>query len=91
MLTFLGDGALGEGAVYESLNIASKFNLPILFVVENNKYAQSTPIEANLAGSIKKRFESFDIGSLEVSTNDVEILLKKLTQLIKCSNYEEKF
>ena len=42
---FLGDGTLGEGVTYESLNIASLWTLPVLFVVENNHYAQSTPVE----------------------------------------------
>ena len=37
---FLGDGTLGEGVTYESLNIASLWKLPVLFVVENNHYAQ---------------------------------------------------
>ena len=52
---FLGDGTLGEGVTYESLNIASLWTLPVLFVVENNHYAQSTPVELELAGSIPAR------------------------------------
>src|SRR5512133_1460216 len=44
-IVFLGDGTLGEGAVYETLNISALWRLPILFVVENNHYAQTTPIE----------------------------------------------
>ncbi|HEY4717698.1 MAG TPA: thiamine pyrophosphate-dependent dehydrogenase E1 component subunit alpha, partial [Anaerolineales bacterium] len=53
---FLGDGALGEGVVYESLNLASLWKAPILFVLENNYIAQTTPIELALAGSISARF-----------------------------------
>ena len=52
---FLGDGTLGEGVTYESLNMASLWQLPVLFVVENNHYAQSTPVELELAGSIAAR------------------------------------
>ena len=70
-LTFLGDGTLGEGALYESLNIASLWNLPILFVVENNRYAQTTPIELAVAGTIKGRFSAFGITTLERDTSDV--------------------
>src|SRR3989304_4350572 len=52
---FLGDGTLGEGGTYESLKLASVWKLPVLFVVENNHYAQSTPVELVLAGSITPR------------------------------------
>jgi TPP-dependent pyruvate/acetoin dehydrogenase alpha subunit len=58
---FVGDGALGEGAVYESLNMAALWQLPLWIIVENNRYAQSTPIELNLAGSIEGRFAAFGI------------------------------
>jgi TPP-dependent pyruvate/acetoin dehydrogenase alpha subunit len=61
VFSFLGDGTLGEGVVYESLNMASLWSLPVLFVVENNRYAQSTPIKLHLAGEISARFAAFDI------------------------------
>ncbi len=51
---FIGDGTLGEGVVYEAMNLASLYKLPILFICENNQYAQSTHISNNLAGSIEK-------------------------------------
>ena len=70
-ILFLGDGALGEGVVYESLNLASLWSIPILFVVENNKIAQTTPIEVNLAGEIGKRFGSFGIAVEELESSDV--------------------
>ena len=54
-VAFLGDGTLGQGVVYETLNLASLWRLPILFVVENNFYAQSTPSHLNLAGAIAGR------------------------------------
>jgi TPP-dependent pyruvate/acetoin dehydrogenase alpha subunit len=69
-VAFLGDGTLGEGVVYESLNIASLWKLPILYVVENNHYAQTTPIELGLAGSISGRFAGFGIPVWEVDTCD---------------------
>ncbi len=76
VVVFLGDGTLGEGALYESLNIASLWSLPILFVVENNRYAQTTPISLALAGSIPARFNAFGIESWERDTTDVrEVLL----------------
>jgi TPP-dependent pyruvate/acetoin dehydrogenase alpha subunit len=71
---FLGDGTLGEGVTYESLNIASLWKLPVLFVVENNHYAQSTPVELELAGSIAARGAAFGIETAELDTTDVEAI-----------------
>jgi TPP-dependent pyruvate/acetoin dehydrogenase alpha subunit len=69
---FLGDGTLGQGVTYESLNIASLWSLPVLFVVENNHYAQSTPVELELAGRIAARAAAFGIETAELDTTDVE-------------------
>jgi TPP-dependent pyruvate/acetoin dehydrogenase alpha subunit len=69
---FLGDGTLGQGVTYESLNMASLWSLPVLFVVENNHYAQSTPVELELAGSIPARAAAFGIETAELETTDVE-------------------
>ena len=71
---FLGDGTLGEGAVYESLNIASLWNLPVLFILENNRYAQSTPLALNFAGDFTLRFKAFGIEAREIDTTDVTII-----------------
>jgi TPP-dependent pyruvate/acetoin dehydrogenase alpha subunit len=70
-VAFLGDGALGQGVVYESLNIASLWGAPILFVVENNRIAQTTPIELALAGEVAARFTAFGIPAQEMDTSDV--------------------
>lgn len=71
---FLGDGALGEGVVYESFNLASLWKAPILFVLENNHIAQTTPIELALAGSITARFAAFAIPCRELDSSDVQEL-----------------
>jgi TPP-dependent pyruvate/acetoin dehydrogenase alpha subunit len=68
---FIGDGTLGEGVLYETLNIVSKWELPLLIVVENNRYAQSTKIELTLAGKIKDRFTAFNIETEELDTFNV--------------------
>jgi TPP-dependent pyruvate/acetoin dehydrogenase alpha subunit len=67
---FLGDGTFGEGVVYESLNIAALWKLPVLFVVENNRYAQTTPLSANFSGDFTLRFRAFGIGIEELDTTD---------------------
>lgn len=70
-LVFLGDGTLGQGVVYESFNLAALWKLPILFVLENNRYAQTTPVEKAVAGSIAGRFAAFGIVTWERQTSDV--------------------
>jgi TPP-dependent pyruvate/acetoin dehydrogenase alpha subunit len=71
VFAFMGDGTLGEGVVYESFNMASLWGLPVFFVLENNRYAQSTPVTLNLAGDIAKRFEAFGIPTSVLDTTDV--------------------
>jgi TPP-dependent pyruvate/acetoin dehydrogenase alpha subunit len=71
-VAFLGDGTLGEGVVYETLNMASLWRAPVLFVVENNHIAQTTPIELALAGSLLGRFQAFSIPAWELLSSDVE-------------------
>jgi len=68
---FLGDGTLGQGVVYESFNLASLWGAPILYVVENNHIAQTTPTVQALAGNISARFAAFDIIAVELDTSDV--------------------
>lgn len=70
VVCFLGDGALGEGALYETLNLVALWDAPIVFVVENNGIAQSTPQHLSLAGSIAARFTAFGIAVTEVDGND---------------------
>ncbi len=70
-VVFLGDGTLGQGVVYESLNMASLWGAPILYVVENNHIAQTTPVQSTLAGSISARFAAFDIPVNELDSSDV--------------------
>lgn len=69
---FLGDGALGQGVVYESFNMASLWKIPVFFIIENNGIAQTSMVEQSLAGSIKKRIEAFGIKTHVIKTNDVE-------------------
>ncbi len=71
VIVFLGDGTLGEGVVYEALNMASLWQAPIFFVLENNQIAQTTPIESAVAGEIALRFEAFGIRTTELDTSDV--------------------
>ncbi len=71
VIDFLGDGTLGEGIVYECLNMASLWAAPILYVLENNHIAQTTPVDLALAGSITKRFEAFNISASHLDSSDI--------------------
>jgi TPP-dependent pyruvate/acetoin dehydrogenase alpha subunit len=71
VMVFIGDGTLGEGVLYESLNIAALWKLPILVVLEDNHYAQTTPVEKALAGAMAGRFSAFGIPVWERDTTDV--------------------
>ncbi|AEV84019.1 pyruvate dehydrogenase E1 component subunit alpha [Actinoplanes sp. SE50] len=73
-VVFIGDGTLGEGVVYETLNMAALWKLPLLVVCEDNRWAQSTPIAANLAGDMAARFAAFGVPVREVDSTDVEEL-----------------
>jgi 2-oxoisovalerate dehydrogenase E1 component len=64
----IGDGTLGEGAVYETLNIAARWELPLLVVLENNSYAQSTSQAETLAGEICARPAAFGIPTFRGDT-----------------------
>jgi TPP-dependent pyruvate/acetoin dehydrogenase alpha subunit len=68
---FVGDGTLGQGVVYESLNIASLWQLPLLVAVEHNGYAQSTPSRLQLAGDVEARAAAFGIATSRHDTTDV--------------------
>lgn len=67
-VSFLGEGTLGEGVLYEAFNLASLHNVPQLFVCENNFYSQSTPQVSAVAGAIVDRAKSFGIKTFECNT-----------------------
>ena len=73
VLCFFGDGAVNEGSFHEALNLASLWNLPVLFLCENNQYGMSMASSKAVAGeSIASRGESYGIKSTHIDGNDVE-------------------
>lgn len=68
---FVGDGTWGEGALYEALNMAALWRVPLLLVVENNAIAQTTPTSVQLAGSIAGRAAAFGIPHALITDTDV--------------------
>ncbi len=74
----IGDGTLGEGVVYETMNIASKWHLPLVIFLENNGYAQSTSQKETLSGSIVDRAKAFGISMFQGSIWEFDLLLQTI-------------
>lgn len=74
VVVFLGDGTLGQGVVYESFNLAALYEIPVLYIVEDNGYAMSTRTQDGVSGSITARSEAFGIETREVTSNDIMVL-----------------
>ena len=71
-ITYFGDGAANQGQVYESYNIASLWKLPVIFVIENNKYGMGTSVNRSSAGeNLSDRGNAYGIKSEIVDGMDV--------------------
>ena len=71
-VTFVSDGGSNIGSFLESLNLASAWKLPVIFVIENNQYAVSTPIEDSTGETeLYKRGIGFGVESVRIDGNDV--------------------
>ncbi|WP_433254115.1 thiamine pyrophosphate-dependent dehydrogenase E1 component subunit alpha [Streptosporangium sp. CA-135522] len=78
----IGDGTWGEGAVYEALNLAALWRLPLLVVVENNGIAQSSPTSSQMAGTVAGRAAAFGIRHHLVASTDVNEIRTSLGPLV---------
>jgi 2-oxoisovalerate dehydrogenase E1 component len=89
-VVFMGEGTLGEGVVYETANIASKWDIPLLFVIENNYYSQSTSQDETHAGNITARFEAFGIRCFETNCWDATHLFKTVGKAVAHTQKKQK-
>ncbi|HLF08276.1 MAG TPA: thiamine pyrophosphate-dependent dehydrogenase E1 component subunit alpha [Dehalococcoidia bacterium] len=70
-VAYFGDGAVNQGVFHEGLNMAAMWRLPVLFVCENNGYAQATPVEYSVPVPIMDRAAAYNIPSAAVDGMDV--------------------
>ena len=71
-VVFFGDGASSQGVLHESMNLASIWKLPVIFVCENNRYAESTPFEYSVAGgSVSNRADGYGMPGVTVDGQSV--------------------
>jgi TPP-dependent pyruvate/acetoin dehydrogenase alpha subunit len=80
---FFGEGALGQGLLYEVMNLAALWTLPAIYVCENNLYNEYTHYLETTAGEILARPQAFGIEALEVDGQDVRAVYAATTQLVE--------
>jgi pyruvate dehydrogenase E1 component alpha subunit len=80
---FFGEGALGQGLVYESMNMAQLWKLPVIYVCENNLYNEYTHHSETIAGSMKARAEAFGLLSAKVDGQNVREVHETARMLVE--------
>ncbi len=81
-ICFFGEGALGQGILYEVMNMAALWTLPVIYVCENNLYNEYTHYQETTAGAIKARPEAFGIQTEEVDGQDVRAVYAMTRRLV---------
>ena len=80
---FFGDGALGQGLLYEAMNMASLWKLPVIYVCENNQYNEYTNYRETTAGEVMSRAEAFGIHSETIDGQDVRLVHATSLELVE--------
>ena len=88
VVSLLGDGGFNEGYVQEALNIASFYSAPVLFILENNKYAMSTNTQKHMAGSFCKRVESYNLEYRRILQDDYKFMESSLKKIVNAVRNE---
>ncbi len=90
-IAFMGDGAVNQGAVHEAYNLAALWNLPVIFVIENNKYSMGTSQERSSAGEpLAKRADGYDMAWDMGNGNILYEVREKIAAAMKRAHEESK-
>src|SRR2546425_1032346 len=80
---FFGEGALGQGVLYEVMNMASLWKLPVVYACENNLYNEYTHYGETTAGDLRTRARAFEIEAEEVDGQDVRAVFEAATRAVE--------
>ena len=86
---FFGDGALGQGLLYEVMNMAALWKLPVIYACENNLYGEYTKVEEMAAGQLTARAAAFGIETFEVDGQDVLAVFRLAQTLVSRARKDE--
>lgn len=89
-LAFIGDGTWGEGVVYETLNIAQLWGLPLVLAVEHNQIALSTPSLQGMAGTVEGRARAFGVAFVRSQSRDLATLRAELAGPLEAARRERR-
>jgi 2-oxoisovalerate dehydrogenase E1 component len=82
VVAFFGDGAVGQGMFHEAVNLAAVWNLPVVFLCENNHYAEFSPATDQHRASFADRARGYGIGYAHVDGNDVIEVAETMTDVV---------
>ncbi|MDR5695845.1 MAG: dehydrogenase E1 component subunit alpha/beta [Armatimonadota bacterium] len=83
-VAFLGDGATNQGMFHEAVNLAAVLALPVVFVIENNQYAEFTPLHRHtLVTDLSKRAQAYGIPGVSVDGNDALVVYEAAREMIE--------
>jgi pyruvate dehydrogenase E1 component alpha subunit len=89
-MTFMGDGAVNQGAVHESYNLAALWQLPVVFVIENNGYSMGTSQERSSAGDLAKRAEGYHMAWGVCDGHDLYEVRATMDKFLRVAREESK-
>ncbi len=84
VVSFLGDGAMNQGVVHEAMNFAGIWNLPVIYVCENNLYAMTVSVEKSIAiKHVAERAKGYGFEGKVIDGNDVELIYEETRKAVE--------
>ncbi|MEI7551828.1 MAG: pyruvate dehydrogenase (acetyl-transferring) E1 component subunit alpha [Verrucomicrobiota bacterium] len=90
VMAFMGDGAVNQGAVHEAYNLAALWQLPVIFVIENNGYSMGTSQVRSSAGDLAKRAEGYDMPWGSCDGHDLYAVRALMDRFLRAAREESK-